>query len=156
RLPLLDLRSRRRRIEGPRLVSPAAATPAAAFVADALTSSNAVDVMRALRGGRGMDPKAFAVAVIDEAETRLRRDPRLAFWLGFTGSRAADRAGAAAVAARGLYQAGEALANQGRMRGALRLYDRAIGRFHGIGSRSDLGAVLIRRIRPLSYMARHE
>jgi hypothetical protein len=127
---------------------------ARALVARALTAGDTADVVRALRTSGPIDAEGFAPVLIDEAESRLRRDPRLAFWLAMTGARAAERAGHLAVSARGVYAAGQAMANQGRMRGALRLYDRAIARFHRLGARPDVAAVLIRRITPLASLGR--
>ena len=127
-----------------------------AFIASALAATDTASAVRALRRPGRLDPAGLAAALLEEAENRLRREPRLAFWLAFTAARTAERRGLAAAMARGLYRAGEALANQGRMRGALRLYDRAIGRFHALGARLDVGAVMIRRIQPLAYLGRYD
>jgi CHAT domain-containing protein len=129
---------------------------ARALVAQALTAGDTAGVVRALRTSGGIDAAEFAPALVVEAESRLRRDPRLAFWLAMTGARAAERAGLLAESARGAYAAGQAMANQGRMRAALRLYDRAILRFHRLRSRQDVGAVLIRRITPLASLGRYD
>lgn len=138
------------------MTSPGRAGGAKAFVASALMADATQDVVRALRRSDAIDPAELAPALIEEAEARMRRDPRLAFWLALTGARSARGAGRLADSARGLYRAGESLANQGRMRGALRLYDRAIGGFHRLGARTDVGAVLIRRITPLAALGRYE
>ncbi len=129
---------------------------ARAFLERALTAETTAEVVRAVRSQDELDPADLAPALIDEATSRLRRDPRLAFWLAVTGARAADRAGRVAVAANGLGRAGEALVNQGRMRGALRFYSRAIGCFHRLGAQSDVGAVLIRRITPLASLGHYD
>jgi CHAT domain-containing protein len=135
---------------------PSGLPDARAVLARALTAGGTAEVVRELRTPGHIDTASMAPDMIEEAESRLRRDPRLAFWLAMTGARAAERAGRLAVSARGVYAAGQALANQGRMRGALRLYDRAIGRFHRLGARPDVAAVLIRRITPLASLGRYD
>jgi CHAT domain-containing protein/tetratricopeptide (TPR) repeat protein len=129
---------------------------ARAFAARALQSKGVAAVVRALRAPSNVAPADLAPVLLEEADARQRREPRLAFWLALGAVRAADRAGDDALAARSILRAGEALANQGRMRGAMRLYDRAISRFHRLGARDEVGGVLIRRIKPLACLGRFE
>src|SRR5260370_373706 len=112
---------------------------------EALTRPTADGMIAALRALPVCQTGAVAERIFDVAVARLRRDGGFSFKIARHATSLAARADAPEAAARGLKVAGQALFTLGRLRGGLRLLDRALDCYRSLGMEGDAATVQLRR-----------